>query len=220
MDSHICAFLAGCATVAYVWHSFSQHLPRDENGPDASSTLPSTDKEQAVLLREQLTRNFQFFGDHGMLQIQNAFIVVVGLGGVGSHAAVHLLRSGVGRLRLVDFDQVTLSSLNRHAVAELADVGTPKVVAVQRFARRVVPLCPVEACVEMFSAADADRLLADTPDFVLDCIDNIDTKVDLLRLCHERGIKVLLCYSYCTLYCTVQVLYFAPYLGSIYDYFV
>ncbi len=48
------------------------------------------------------------------------------LQGVGSHAAHLLLRSGVGRLRLIDFDQVTLSSLNRHCLATRADVGTPK----------------------------------------------------------------------------------------------
>ena len=55
---------------------------------------------------------------------QAPLVVVVGLGGVGSHAAQLLLRAGVRRLRLVDFDQVTLSSLNRHATATRADVGT------------------------------------------------------------------------------------------------
>lgn len=48
----------------------------------------------------------QFFGDAGQLKVHRAFVVVVGLGGVGSHAAAMLLRSGVGKLRLIDFDQV------------------------------------------------------------------------------------------------------------------
>lgn len=51
-------------------------------------------------------RNVQFFGDAGQLKVHRAFVVVVGLGGVGSHAAAMLLRSGVGKLRLIDFDQV------------------------------------------------------------------------------------------------------------------
>jgi hypothetical protein len=59
--------------------------------------------------------------------------------GVGSHAAHLLLRSGVGRLRLVDFDQVTLSSLNRHAVAVRADVGTPKATCLQRHFQQIMP---------------------------------------------------------------------------------
>lgn len=51
-------------------------------------------------------RNVQFFGEEGQLKVHKAFVVVVGLGGVGSHAAAMLLRSGVGKLRLIDFDQV------------------------------------------------------------------------------------------------------------------
>ena len=57
--------------------------------------------------------------------MQNAFVIVVGLGGVGSHCANMLARSGVKKLRLIDFDNVTLSSLNRHAVADRSDV-TPR----------------------------------------------------------------------------------------------
>jgi tRNA A37 threonylcarbamoyladenosine dehydratase len=53
-------------------------------------------------------------------------VVVVGLGGVGSHAVNMLVRSGVARVRLIDFDQVTLSSLNRHALAAVRDVGQSK----------------------------------------------------------------------------------------------
>ena len=58
------------------------------------------------ILAEQFTRNVQFFGKDAQARIAGSFVVVVGLGGVGSHAANLLLRSGVSRLRLVDFDQV------------------------------------------------------------------------------------------------------------------
>ena len=74
---------------------------------------------------------------------------------VGSHAATMLMRSGVGKLRLVDFDQVSVPSLNRHAVATWADVGTPKVDAVKRFFKAVMPAwgrvsnC---ACIRLLSA--------------------------------------------------------------------
>jgi hypothetical protein len=69
------------------------------------------------LMVEQLSRNTLFFGEAGQKKIGEAFVIVVGLGGVGSHAAHMLARAGIGKLRLVDFDQVTLSSLNRHAIA-------------------------------------------------------------------------------------------------------
>ena len=72
-------------------------------------------------------------------------VVIVGLGGVGSHAAHLLLRGGVRRLRLVDFDQVSLSSLNRHATAVRRDVGTPKVRAVRDQLLRIAPDAQVTA---------------------------------------------------------------------------
>ncbi|KIJ50637.1 hypothetical protein M422DRAFT_27235 [Sphaerobolus stellatus SS14] len=78
-----------------------------------------------------------------MAKIRGGFVVVVGCGGVGSHAAVMLVRSGVAKIRLVDFDYVTLSSLNRHAAAGLSDVGTPKVTCIKKDYRK---LCEVGQC--------------------------------------------------------------------------
>lgn len=146
---------------------------------------------------EQLTRNTQFFGRTGQEAVCGAFVVVVGLGGVGSHAAHMLLRSGVGRLRLVDFDQVTLSSLNRHAVATRADVGLPKAIVLASHFALVCPEARVQACVSMFDGETEAALLGDwdgvRPDVVLDAIDNVATKTLLLAACHRRGLAVLCC---------------------------
>lgn len=143
------------------------------------------------ILNEQLTRNIQFFGEKGQRSIAESFVIVVGLGGVGSHAAHMLLRSGVGRLRLIDFDQVTLSSLNRHAVATREDVGIPKAVCLERHFRTIMPEAEVDARVEMLTAENLEELLSGSPDFVIDAIDNIDTKVALLAACQRRGLPVL-----------------------------
>ena len=116
----------------------------------------------------------------------------MGLGGVGSHSAHLLLRSGVRRLRLVDFDQVSLSSLNRHATAVRADVGTSKASALRRQLLLVAPDAEVEACVSLFNAAAADALLLrDSPALVLDCIDDLTTKAELLGYCLQRGLRLL-----------------------------
>ena len=162
----------------------------DDSIPLSPSGKPAVDTVE--LQREQLTRNYSFFGEEAMENIQNAFVIVVGLGGVGSHAAVHLLRSGVRNLRLIDFDQVTLSSLNRHAVATRSDVGTPKVVAIKKYCHQIFPTANIEARVELFSMDKADELISSgSPVYVLDCIDNIVTKVDLLRYCVENHISVV-----------------------------
>lgn len=69
----------------------------------------------------------------------NWLLFLLHVQGVGSHAAHLMLRSGVGRLRLVDFDQVTLSSLNRHAVATREDVGIPKATCLQKHFKQIMP---------------------------------------------------------------------------------
>ncbi|GAB4818660.1 hypothetical protein N2152v2_005706 [Parachlorella kessleri] len=168
-----------------VWHP-PHHHQHHTGGAAGMANFHEDD-----VLAEQLTRNVQFFGLEAQQQIAKAFVVVVGLGGVGSHAAHLLLRSGVGRLRLIDFDQVTLSSLNRHCLATRADVGTPKATCLAQHFKTILPEADVESCVEMFTPNKEEELLAGNPAFVLDAIDNIDTKVALLAACKRRGIPVL-----------------------------
>jgi len=145
------------------------------------------------VVAEQLTRNVQFFGLEGQKKITDSFVVVVGLGGVGSHCAHMLLRAGVGRLRLVDFDQVSLSSLNRHCLATREDVGTPKSACLEKHFARISPETAVEAINAMYRREAEEEVLGGPrrPDYVIDAIDNIDTKVDLLAACKARGLPVL-----------------------------
>lgn len=171
----------------------------ESNGAAGGSTGPgpgarlhdSSDLLSDEVVAEQLTRNIQFFGVESQKKVTESFVVVIGLGGVGSHAASMLLRSGVGRLLLVDFDQVSLSSLNRHAVATREDVGTPKASCLKKHFSLIYPECQIEARVQLYDSSAEDEILSGQPDFVLDCIDNIDTKVSLLAACVRRGLRVL-----------------------------
>ncbi|KAM3188851.1 hypothetical protein ACQJBY_067664 [Aegilops geniculata] len=163
-------------------------------GTRAGSTGPgarlhdSSDLLSDEVVAEQLTRNIQFFGVESQKKVTESFVVVIGLGGVGSHAASMLLRSGVGRLLLVDFDQVSLSSLNRHAVATREDVGTPKAYCLKKHFSLIYPECQIEARVQLYDSSAEGEILSGQPDFVLDCIDNIDTKVRY-RLKKDHGIE-------------------------------
>ena len=151
---------------------------------------PSFPKE---IVSELFSRVQTFFGDASFEKIRHHHVVVVGLGGVGSHAANMLIRSGVGSLRLIDFDNVTLSSLNRHAAATMEDVGVAKTEAMRRTMLKVVPWASIESFPEMFRAADADRLISSgrRPDFVLDCIDDVNTKAELIAYCQKNGLRVI-----------------------------
>ncbi|KAL4072144.1 hypothetical protein J3A83DRAFT_4239362 [Scleroderma citrinum] len=141
------------------------------------------------LIRQQLARNYAFFGEDGMASVRAGSVAVIGCGGVGSWAAVMLVRSGVSKIRLVDFDYVTLSSLNRHATATLADVGTPKVMCIERTLKQISRWVEVDSQVEIWRKEDAGKLLEGV-DWVIDAIDNITTKVDLLKYCYDHNIRV------------------------------
>jgi tRNA A37 threonylcarbamoyladenosine dehydratase len=138
-----------------------------------------------------------FLTPDGLHKLRDSFIVVVGCGGVGSHCTAALARSGVSRLRFIDFDQVTLSSLNRHAVATLADVGMPKVQCLKRRMVAITPWVRFDLRLEKFEAKTAETLLAPWegterwPDYVVDAIDNIETKVALLKYCHDHKLPVI-----------------------------
>lgn len=162
----------------------------------ASSSSPSLPIE---IREEQLSRHTLYFGTDGMKRLRDCRICVVGLGGVGSHTAHMLARGGVGYLRLIDFDQVTLSSLNRHACATLTDVGTPKATCLARFLRQICPdpaYLQLDARVEMFTHETAANLLALENakwDIIIDAIDDVPTKAALIAHCLQSGTRVLSC---------------------------
>lgn len=150
------------------------------------------------LINEQLTRTSSFLTPSRLSELRSSFVIVVGLGGVGSHCTAALVRSGVSKIRLIDFDQVTLSSLNRHAVATLADVGTPKVQCMRKRLEGVVPWVRWECLNQVWREDQAARLLRPWDqgvgrkvDYVVDAIDNIDSKVALLKYCYDHSIKVI-----------------------------
>ena len=206
------AFIAGGLAGTYVAsYLFSWHNPRVRQQSGIADTtlalvassplrppLLTQESDSSIItgdeiLAERFTRNLQFFGTAGQKRVSDAFVVVVGLGGVGSHCAHMLLRSGVSRLRLVDFDQISLSSLNRHAVATREDVGTSKAGCLRRHFSKIYPEANLDCRTIMYDRSVEEELLGGSPDFVVDCIDNIDTKVDLLAACVRRSIPVLAC---------------------------
>mmetsp|Transcript_6360 Transcript_6360/g.8222 ORF Transcript_6360/g.8222 Transcript_6360/m.8222 type:complete len:430 (+) Transcript_6360:14-1303(+) len=179
--------VAGAAVTAVILSKSSSKQIPPETGSDS---LPPD------IEAEVFSRNKSFFGDDAFKDIRGSYVVVVGLGGVGSHAAHMLARSGVGELRIIDFDQVSLSSLNRHAVATLSDVGRPKSEVLKKHLEQIVPWCKVKAIASMFTGEQAEELLDAVnrkPDYILDCIDDVSTKADLIAYCQKNNIQVITC---------------------------
>lgn len=142
----VLSFVGGVATAAsaaYVLMNKDKPVvEQSKKERDVIATISSHAYDPKI--KEELTTRVKsFFGQEKFDKLEEKFVIVVGLGGVGSHAANMLVRSGVRRIRLVDFDQVTLSSLNRHAVANLGDVGLSKAEAMRRHFHAIVPWCEV-----------------------------------------------------------------------------
>jgi tRNA A37 threonylcarbamoyladenosine dehydratase len=203
-----CLGAVSSAALVILWKQLSSE--RQNNKSKSKALLHGDGPPEAVgfsqrmlpdeFREEQLSRNILYFGEDGMKSICQSSVVVVGLGGVGSHAAHMLARAGVGYLRLIDFDQVTLSSLNRHACATLSDVGKPKVEVMKNYIINICAShCNVDSRVAMFTEETQDELLGfpDYPsrrhDFIVDAIDDVSTKVQLLAYCVRTGTRVISC---------------------------
>lgn len=143
----------------------------------------------------------RLYGVAALARFRAAHVMVVGLGGVGSWAAESLARSGVGRLSLVDLDEVCISNINRQLHALDSTVGRPKVEVMAERIRDLSPETRVEARVEFFTAETAMRLLGlesapgsdGRPDLVIDAIDAVANKVRLIALCRGAGIPLVVC---------------------------
>lgn len=178
------------------WQAQKQVIAQQKNKNKGGQTKSDTDKYHQYdeqFIRQSLKNNVEFLGEDTIEKLSNQYVVVVGAGGVGSWVVNSLVRSGCRKIRVVDFDQVSLSSLNRHSCAILNDVGTPKVECLRKHMREIAPWCEIDPINELWTLQNGERLTLGngTPDFIVDCIDNIDSKVDLLEFAYNHGIKVI-----------------------------
>lgn len=127
-------------------------------------------------------------GKKGWLRLQRSSVLIVGLGGVGSFAAEAIARAGVGRIGLVDFDDVCVTNLNRQLHAFRRTVGLPKAELMAQRIRAINPKVELDTRVEFFDANNSAEILEPGWDYVIDCIDNVTAKLHLLETCVERGI--------------------------------
>lgn len=130
-------------------------------------------------------------GKEKLKKLQDSFVTVVGIGAVGSYAVEALARAGVGRIRLVDFDVIKPTNLNRHIYALASTMGRPKAALGKERIHQINPACQVEA-IELFAANDTlDRIFSEPPNLVIDAIDSMTPKAQVLAACQRRGIPVI-----------------------------
>lgn len=147
-------------------------------------------------LHRRFDRIARLVGDDAMAALQQAHVTVFGCGGVGSFTAEALVRSGVGRVSIVDFDLVCATNANRQLHTLKNTAGKPKVEVMGERLQLINPAAQIDVIRRFYNAESSEELLWDggrPADFVVDAIDNMTAKTHLIRTCRDEGIPLVVC---------------------------
>lgn len=140
---------------------------------------------------EPFLRTEMLLGRAAMERLFKAHVAVFGLGGVGSWCAEALARSGVGELTLVDHDQVGLTNLNRQAEALYSTLGQDKTEAMAQRLQDINPQCCLHQIPEKYEPARREAFFGPRYDYIVDAIDLVSCKLDLIETALTRGIPII-----------------------------
>ena len=130
-------------------------------------------------------------GADAMARLRRCHVIVFGLGGVGSYAAECLARSGVGELTLVDQDTISVTNINRQLYALSSTVGEYKAEAAARRCRDINPGLRLHPLCATYDAAHREEFFSRKFDYIVDCIDLVSCKLDLIEQARLRRIPIL-----------------------------
>lgn len=142
-------------------------------------------------MKEQFSRTGLLIGEEGIIKLNNSKVSVFGLGGVGSFAVEALARAGVGSLDLIDFDDICLTNINRQLHALHSTIGKSKVEVMKERILDINPEANVRVFKKFYTGEDAEFFLGENPDYVVDAIDTVSSKVSLAKECFFRKIPIV-----------------------------
>ena len=147
----------------------------------------------AYLIKEKLmdkSRTGFLIGEENLNKLSSKHITVVGVGGVGGYTATMLIRAGIEKMTIIDFDKVSPSNLNRQIIAYQSTIGKAKVDVLKQMLLDINPKAKVEAIDACLTQQNVDQLIKNT-DFVVDAIDSVPDKIALILYCKKNNIKIL-----------------------------
>lgn len=130
-------------------------------------------------------------GQSGVEKLAKSKVAVVGIGGVGGYVCQILARAGVGNVTLIDFDKVDETNINRQIIATTKTVGKEKTEVMKDIILQINPKCCVKTFNQRLCSENIDKLLSDDFDFVVDAIDSVSDKVELICFCKAKDIKII-----------------------------
>ncbi len=141
----------------------------------------------------QFSRTELLIGQQGLEKLKQSKVIIFGLGGVGSYTAEALARTGIGSMKLIDFDEICLTNINRQLHALHSTIGRSKVDVMKQRLLDINPEIEIQTFQSFYNPEDADYFLSDEPDYVIDAIDTVKSKVSLAKQCYERKIPFISC---------------------------
>lgn len=139
----------------------------------------------------QFSRTELAIGKEGVQALKDSTVAILGIGGVGSFTAEALARSGVGRLVLVDKDDVDITNLNRQIHALLSTIGQPKVDLMKERIADINPECEVIALKMFYTEETYEQFFSYGLDYVVDACDTVTYKIHIIKECKQREIPVI-----------------------------
>lgn len=139
----------------------------------------------------RFSRTELLVGPEGLEKLYKSKVAVFGVGGVGSYTVEALARSGVGRLVLIDYDDICLTNINRQLHALQSTVGKSKVDLMRDRVLEINPEAEVVVLREFYSPENGDRLVTDDLEYIVDAIDNMTGKLDLIKKAVTKGINIV-----------------------------
>lgn len=140
----------------------------------------------------QFSRTELLIGEEGVKKLQNAKVAVFGIGGVGSFVVEGLVRAGIGNFILIDDDKICLTNLNRQLISTRKTVGKQKVEVAKERILEINPDAKVEIHQEFFMP-DSDEILDETVDYVVDAVDTVTAKIELVVRANKLNIPIISC---------------------------
>ena len=145
--------------------------------------VPATPSEEDFDANRRFGGIARLYGDDGLARLRDAHVAVIGIGGVGSWVAEALARSAVGRLTLIDLDNVAESNTNRQVHALDGNYGKPKVAAMAERIVAINPACQLTLVEDFVELENLDAMLSGGFDWVVDAIDSVRVKTALIAWC-------------------------------------
>lgn len=145
------------------------------------------------IMQNQFSRTQLLLGKPAIDTLRGSRVAVFGAGGVGGYVIEVLARSGVGALDIIDDDRVCLTNVNRQILATLSSVGKYKVDIAEARIHDINPHCIVRKYQTFYLPSNADEFDFGAYDYVVDCIDTVTAKLDIIQRCHRLGIPMISC---------------------------